>query len=163
MIGVSILSLVLASHLAYSSVSPEPFKIAPFGPHAGHLLRAVPKGPHTEISGSYETLYFELVQRKGEVVLYPFVVLPNRKGFLVPDSPGKDLPEYRVVARSPTDKQEIKLGTYLDGGAIHAMFGEDEVRRLGIAAGDPLTVVVTVINEGMSKEALFHIENSPLL
>ena len=152
--------LVLASHLVYAAAAPKPFKIAPLGPHGWKLVRAAPVGPNTELAGYYEKLYFELVQKKSDLVLYPFLVPPDQKGFLVPGSPRKDLPEYRANARFPANKRDIKLNAYLDGGAIHAIFGGDEVTKLGIKTGDPLVVIVTVIHESMSKEAIFNVEQA---
>jgi hypothetical protein len=150
------LAVLLFWGASIPAIAAQPFKVADRGPHGGALLRATPKGPHTEIPGQYEKLYFEMIQTDHEIVLYSFLVLPDKKGFVVPAAPKKELPEIKVNARFAKDKRDIKISTYTTDDAIHGVCGAFEAERLGVKSGDSFDVNVVVIHEGMSKEALFH-------
>ncbi len=155
MVKFALLLILVIGQFAQAIVVP--FPIGPKGPHGGDLIRAVPKGPHTEDPGYYEKLYFEIGTNEGELIFQPFLVMPKDHTLVVPGIASRDLAQYRVDARFPQTKRDITLNSYLAKGAIRAVFGEDERRRLGMKMDDPFIATVTVVHEKMSKEAVFNV------
>jgi hypothetical protein len=125
------------------------------GPHGGELKRVSPAGPHTELPGYYERLFFELVQGKNELILYPFLEEPHRTDKVPLRYLRKELPEFNVNIRNPANGTDKLLTTTIYKRALHAILDPATVKQLELKQEDRFSVYVAVIHEGMSKKVVF--------